>query len=149
MNFKGYAEVATTLPDDIVEENDEIITYPGRNVIEAVSEILRASGYDLRPAGYRHERGWDVNVYVRGKRIWLGLQGIDPKEFILLTEAKVGFFTRLFGVDLIYYAEFLTDLNDGLQRDPRFSKVEWYELRNQIPVGEAADAPLKVMDWRG
>jgi hypothetical protein len=149
MNFKGYAELVTVLPDDLVEEDDSIVTYPGRNVAEAMAEILRAAGYDVSPPEYMHEHGWDLNVRVGGRRIWLELQGVDPGEFVLQTEAIVGFFRRLGGVDLRYYAEFLAKLNDGLKGDPRFSKVEWYELRNHMPVGEAADGPLKVMDWRG
>jgi hypothetical protein len=148
MNFKGYAELVTTLPDDIVEEEGTIVTFPGRNVAEAMAEILHAAGYDVGPPECMHEHGWDLNVHVGGRRIWLELQGVDPGEFILQTEAKVGAFKRLLGVDLRYYAEFLTKLNDGLRADARFSKVEWYELRSHMPVGRAADDPLKVMDWR-
>ena len=148
MNLHGYAELVTVLPDDIVEQDGEIVTYPGRNVGEAIGEILRAADYDVGPPEYMDEHGWDLNVYVGGKRIWLELQGIDPGEFVLQTEAMVGVFKRLFGADLTYYAEFLTKLSDGLEQDPRFSKVEWYKLLNHTPVGEGARDPLKVMDLK-
>lgn len=149
MNFKGYAELVTNLPDDVAEEDDEITVYPGRNVAEALADIIRAAGYDVGAPEDRGIRGWDLNIRVGGKRIWLEVQGIDPQEFILQTEAKVGLLKRLFGVDLGYYAEFLTKLNDGLQGDSRFGKAKWYALRNNMPSGRAAKDPLKVMDWRG
>ena len=96
-----------------------------------------------------HEHGWDLNVYVEGRRIWLEVQGFEDGQYILHTEAMTSFFRRLFGVDLSYYAEFLRKLNDGLRADPRFRSIKWYELRNHDPVGEPADEPLKVMDYRG
>src|SRR6185295_16661795 len=143
-----YAELLTVLPDDSVEDDNRIITFPGRNVAEAIGEILRAVGYDVGPPEYMDEHGWDLNVRVDGKRIWLELQGIDPGEFVLQTEAMVGFFNLLFGAELAYYAEFLTKLTEGLSQDGRFSKVEWYELRNHTPVGEPSTDPLKVAGFK-
>jgi len=105
-------------------------------------------GYDVGPPEYMDEHGWDLNVRVDGKRIWLELQGIDPGEFVLQTEAMVSFFNLLFGADLAYYAEFLTKLTEGLRQDGRFSKVEWYELRNHTPVGEPSTDPLKVAGFK-
>jgi hypothetical protein len=136
----------------VLREDNEIITFPGRNVAEAIGEILRAVGYDVGAPEYMDEHGWDLNVRVDGRRIWLELQGINPGEFVLQVEAMVGFFRRLSPmrvVDFAYYAEFLTRLNEGLKNDPRFSKVEWYELRNHTPVGEAVHDPLKAMNWPG
>lgn len=149
MNFKSYTEFTADFPDDQVEDDDGIVIFGGRNVAEAVAEIIRSGGYDVAPPDYMDEHGWDLNVYVNGKRIWLELQAIGPEEIILQTEAMVGFFRRLFGVDLTYYAEFLTKLNEGLRQHPRFSSVGWFELRNERPVGDPQDDPLRVMDSRG
>lgn len=149
MNFKAYAELVADFPDDMVEEDGEIVVFPGRTAAEAVAEILRDKGYDVRPPEHMDEHGWDLNIYVDGKRIWLELQDLG-EEYVLQIEAIAGFFRRLFGIDLTYYAEFLTKLNEGLGHDPRFRSVRWYEVKNHhSPTGKPANDSLKVMDWRG
>jgi len=150
MNFRSYAEIASDIPLDDVEEDGEIVIFAGKAAAEAIAEALRQAGYDVEAPEHMHEHGWDLNVYVEGKRIWLEVQGFEePGGYILQTEAMTSFFRRLFGVDLGYYAEFLRKLNDGLRADPRFGSIKWYELRDHLPVGEPADDPLRVMDYRG
>lgn len=149
MNFKSYAELSSDIPLDDVEEDGEFVVFAGRAAAEAIAEVLRNAGYELDAPEDMGEHGWDLNVHVDRKRIWLEVQGLGPGEYILHTEAMTGFFRRLFGVDLGYYAEFLRNLNDGLRADPRFGSIKWYELRSDRPVGEPADEPLKVMDYRG
>jgi hypothetical protein len=151
MNFRGYAELAVNFPDEQVEKDGQIIDLGGRTAAESISEILRGLGYDASPPEYAGDHGWDLNVYVDRKRIWLEIQpGPEKQEHILQIEAMAGFFRRLFGIDLTYYAEFLTKLNEGLRHDRRFASVRWYAVKNHHnPTGQPADEPLKVMDWRG
>ncbi|WP_293904037.1 hypothetical protein [Phenylobacterium sp.] len=144
MMLKSYAECATVLPDDHVWEDQRVVVFGGRLAAEAIAEILRNHGYDVSSPECMDEHGWDLNVRISGKRIWLEIQG-DSGCFILQVEAMVGIFVRKRDLDLSYYAAFLTKLNEGLRHDPRFLKVEWYALdARQSPTGDPADDPLSV-----
>jgi len=151
VNFNAYAELSANFPDEAIQgEDGEMIDLGARTAAEAIGEILRGAGYDIAPPEFMGDHGWDLNVYVDRKRIWLEFQpGAEPQEYILQIEAMAGFFRRLRGIDLTYYAEFLTKLNEGVGRDPRFRWIKWYELKNHSPTGDPSDEPLKVMDWRG
>jgi hypothetical protein len=107
--------------------------------------MLRGMGYVVEPPEHMDEHGWDINVYIGGRRIWLELVRMT-NDYILQIEAMVGLFSRLFRrPDLTYYAEFLTKLNDGLALDPRFESVQWFALVNHTPKGEPLAEPPSVL----
>ena len=148
MNFGAYAELTADFPDDGVEGDGGFVIFPGRTAAEAIASALRDKGYEVGPAEHMEEHGWDLNVRVEEKRIWLEIQDLGD-EYVLQIEAMVGFFQRLRGVDLGYFADFLTKLNEGLRNDARFRSVKWYPLKNNRPSGEPSDDPLAVMKGRG
>jgi hypothetical protein len=141
MNSEAYAEFAVELEDDLVEEDGEIVAFPGRNVAEAIAELLRGEGYAVGAPECADEHGWDLDVRVGRKRIWLEVQGAQ-QEYVLHAIAHTGIFGK---PDLAFFAEFLTRLNEGLRRDAGFRPVKWYALgRDKTPTGDPSDDPLKV-----
>ena len=142
---KSYAEFIADFPDDHEEDERDIVLFGGKLAAEAIAEMLRGLGYKVEPPEYMDEHGWDINVYIDGKRIWLELARLT-NEYILQVEAMVGFFEGLFRrPDLTYYAEFLAKLNEGLARDPRFETVQWFALVNHRPKGDPLAEPPSVL----
>jgi hypothetical protein len=140
-----YAEFLADFPDDHEENERDILLFGGRLAAEAIAEMLRGLGYVVEAPEYMGDHGWDINVYVDGKRIWLELVRLT-NEYILQIEALPGLFERLFRrPDLSYYAEFLTKLNEGLARDPRFEPLQWYALVDHNPKGEPMAEPPSVL----
>lgn len=134
-----YAECVSDLPSDHVE-TDEAITFGGRGAAEAIAGILRGLGYRVEGPMEVGIRGWDLDIYVGGKRIWLEVQN-DSDEFFLQTEAMVGLFGRLFGADLSHYRQFMQRLNKALRADSRFKEINWFATVKHQPVGEPLSEP--------
>lgn len=141
---KAFAECRTSLPSDRVEEDGEIVVSGGRAAADAIREILAKAGYEASAPEHMGDHGWDMDVRVDGKRIWIEVQ-MDSDEFFLQVEAMVGFWDRLRGPDLAYYEAFLTKLNDGLRSDKRFTQIHWFKLERHSPVGDPLADPLKTI----
>lgn len=139
-----YAECRTKLDPDTVEEDGEIILFGGRSAAEAIREVLVGAGYEVPAPEPMGEHGWDLNVQVAGRRIWLEVQ-MNSDEFVLQVEAMLGFFDRFRRPDLKYFGDFLTKLNDGLRRDDRFTQIHWFRMERHSPVGDPFDDPLEAI----
>jgi hypothetical protein len=141
-----YAEFSANFPDDHEEDERDIVVFGGRLAAEAIAEMLRASGYEVSRPEHMHEHGWDFEVRIGGKRVWFELVRLTD-DYILQTEAMIGWFAGLFGpVDFTFYAELLAQLNEGLAKDPRFGPIEWYALSsNHKRIGEPLAEPPSVI----
>jgi hypothetical protein len=154
MRIYSYAEGRSDLPsdfddgdeidgNDVEEEDDEDggeETYGGRIVAEAIGHMLRDLGYRVDGPICVDDHGWDLDVFVGGRRIWVEVQG-GSDEFWLQTEAMVGLFGRLFRPDISHYREFMQRLSDGLRAHPAFTEIKWYATRAGRSVGPPLDAP--------
>lgn len=158
MRTYSYAECRSNLPSDFDEEEseegereeedgheededeDNVDTYGGRRVAEAIGQMLRDLGYRVEGPICVDDHGWDLDVFVGRKRIWVEVQG-DSDEFWLQTEAMIGVLGRLFRADVSYYWEFMQRLNDGLRAHPSFTSIEWYGGKLGRPVGPPLHVP--------
>lgn len=140
MQIRPCAELYADFPDDQIEDEDgEIVEFGGRGVAEAIVAILERLGYEVSPPEHQHEHGWDFEVTIQGKRVWMQVSDLAD-VFILATEHRPGF--SLFGRDDRPYAEILTRLNAEFGNDPRFHKV-WWRLRNDVLAeGPGASEPV-------
>jgi hypothetical protein len=147
MKRHTYAEFTARFPEDFVlnEAGDDFEIFGGRLASEAIADVLRNAGYRVQPPEHAHEHGWQFSAWEGKRRLWLQVTRMEETDYILITEAMLGFFQRMSHVDLSYYAEFLTKLNDGLKRDDRFGSIDWFRQVGFSTVGEPIDDPLQTV----
>ena len=93
-DIRGYATFLADLPDDQVEDGDEIVKPGGA----AIAELLRAAvanrGLTTSPV-YQHSfYGWAFDVSAGGVTVWCMVQFPDP--WLLITEVPGTLLGRLF-----------------------------------------------------
>jgi hypothetical protein len=147
MKRRTYAEFTANFPDDFVlnEAGDDFEIFGGRLASEAIADALRNAGYRVDPPNHAHEHGWEFSAWEGKRRLWLQVTRMEDADYILITEAMLGLFQRMSKVDLSYYADFLTKLNEGLRRDDRFGSVGWFRQIRFTPVGEPTADPLQTI----
>jgi hypothetical protein len=145
MIVRCCAEFRSTFPDDRIEneEGTEFLQYPGKNVATAVSEILRAIGYDADPPADAGDHGWDFEVRVKGypdgARLWCTVTMIDDYLLVLDNTSSWDKFRKRHPAP---YIEALRALGRAMAADPRFSEVRWKEAPSRNDPG----APQPVDD---
>lgn len=129
MRVYWHAEFDANFPDDVIEENGDIVVFPGRNIAEAIAEILKRAG--LNPLGPRHlfELGWGFHVDFKKRRIWVQLSRAEDPSVDMFVEDPA-FMTRFLKSNGNKLHEFLVLLNQELNADPRFHKITWFAMRD-------------------
>ncbi len=139
MIIKPSAEFQSHFPDDIVEEDGEIVQYPGKAISEAIADHLRGAGYEVTAPEHQHERGWDFWVKAGRGKVWM--QVSDIGETIILVTQMMGLIALTpWGVK--HHAHGLSALNAALQADPRFEQVLWYFDRDLQSDVRGATEPV-------
>lgn len=138
VKIRSTAHIVADFPDDMVEEEDEIVQFGGRTIAEALAEILRGLGYSVSTPEHQQENGWDFDVSSEGKRVWMQVADLGG-EYVLSTEfmPKISLSASKTQV----YGPMLDRLNAALKCDPRFQSVKWY-YRFDSPDDLGADSPL-------
>jgi len=139
MLIRPCAEFTADFPDDMVEEDGEVIQFGGRAVADAISQMLRSRSYAVTPPEHQGEHGWDFEVKVEKRRIWIQISDLGDC-FVLSSKCYAGLIPRR--QDEIIYASVLTVLNEGLAADGRFSNVRWLLQRDVQTGAPGAEAPV-------
>jgi hypothetical protein len=142
MILRTSAQFHADFPDDTIENEHDIVQFGGRNVAEAIGEILKGFGYGVEPPEYAGEHGWEFSIKAGKRRIWFQITMGDP-AFLLMTQ-DTGIFSRGRPENRRLLAEILTRLHDALASDSRFDRIFWYhddELAFH-ELGNGAPAPL-------
>jgi hypothetical protein len=139
MLIRPCAEFQADFPDDMIEEDGEVVQFGGRVVTEAISEMLRNPDCEVTTPEHQGEHGWDFTVKIRKCRIWIQVSDLGD-VFVLTSRCHAGLFPRR--LDEIGYAEVLTRLNNGLAADARFSDVRWQLQRDVLAGAPGADTPV-------
>lgn len=146
MRILRWTRFLTDLPDDGVENETDILVFPGRNVAEAIGGLLRGLGYEVSEPENQEENGWDFDYYASGRRFWCQVSSYG-EPFSLITEDMARTWT-----DKIFkrppspiYAEVLTRLNEALAADPRFHQVQWFSDED-FGTGEPGVASPVALD---
>lgn len=137
MRLYPVAEFNVDLPDDAVEEGDDIVVFPGRGLAEVLAGMLDRLGYRVSPPQYADEHGWMLDAYGNGRRVWLQVTQIDVGEGSLWTEELPTLFQRFFRRKESIHAELLSGLHREMSADPRFHEIRWW------PDFEFNGAPAK------
>ena len=128
----------TNLPDDAIETEDgmDFVQWPGRNVVEAIADILRGLGWTPGDPFDLRERGWDLDATFGDKGIRLRIEA--PEEMIVGITDRSPEWTWYFrrkppGPEFI---AMLAGLDMALKADGRFRDVRWF-----TPKGYLSDVP--------
>ena len=139
MLIRPCAEFQADFPDDMIEEDDEVVQFGGRAVTETISEMLRDRGYEATTPEHQGEHGWDFEVKIQKRRIWIQISYLG-NVFVLDSKCYAGLILRQ--LDETVYAEILTRLNDCLATDGRFSDVRWQLRRDLLSGTPGSETPV-------
>ncbi|MGQ3017659.1 hypothetical protein [Phenylobacterium sp.] len=137
MKIRPQAEFETSLPYDAVdgdEDNDfDQIDPGGRNIAEAVGELLRPLGYDVSAPIHEDDHGWRLDIASGKRKFWLLINRVKGEKPYLMADESRNFWHPP------HFEDFLTQLNTAMSSDPRFSNVLWYKdwkdrTRTSTPV---------------
>ena len=137
MILRTCAEFETDIPDDTVEDEHDIIEFGGRNVAEALIELLRRQGpaWKISSPDYEGEQGWTFTVKTGKRTLYFQVQRIE--KAVLVTDDV----TFLGGGDKRVLAEVLEQLNRDLRNDPRFHEIKWCRGEELFDNGPGASSP--------
>jgi hypothetical protein len=139
MRLRKIADFEPDFPYDAVEEDDEFILLPGRNIAEAICDILRRLGLEVSTPEHTPPYGWRFDARSDRFRIWFQVTHLG-EEVVLGTEDRSPLIGRLFGRTQQAYAGLLTGLSDELKADGRFRRLQWWDRYSAR--GIPADDPV-------
>lgn len=90
------ASFGADFPDDIVEEDDQIVMPGGANVMQHLRSALAARGFAPSAVEQHSHYGWAFEVPIGSVPVWCMIQG-GPDTWLLITEVPMRFFHRLLG----------------------------------------------------
>ena len=140
MILRPVVEFRSGFPDDTVEDDDEIVQWPGRNIAEFLKATLESLGYRVSEPVHAHEHGWELDIWRGPKRLWLQVSVLDEEECYLTAENK----TSWLWPDVRLFRAFLSDLQIAIERDSRFSPVGWYPKGGPTPGRIPAAGPFDL-----
>jgi len=132
MKICPHAEFRADVPDDAVEDGDNIVVFPGRGLAEIIAGMLTRLDYQVSPPDHAHEHGWALDARRHGRRVWLqvtqlpGKRKSSPAEVILMTKELPTLFQRLFRRKESIHAELLGGLHQEMRAEPRFQHIRWW-----------------------
>jgi hypothetical protein len=122
VTIRPNIELRADFPDDGIEDEHDFVQWPGRNITEALRDALQALGYQVSDPIAANEHGWELDVQRGRKRMWMQVTSAGENgECIIMTEHRASWFRPNADV----YRVFLTDLQQVLEADPRFSQMAW------------------------
>ena len=133
MKIKPWAELQSSVPYDGVEEENDWVVYPGRNVAEAIQDVLGKLGASLEPIECLEHRGWEFGFKY-------GKVGLVCRA-TMIDDYLVGFADPSFIREMLKrthpdFVALLRRLGDALDEDSRFSDIRWFapdEVMTGVP----------------
>lgn len=122
------AEFEADFPDDSEEDFDGVAAFPGRNVVETISEILDRAGYKCGPP-FCGDFAWEAHVHFMKRTMAFGVHTFEPGEFHLFA-IDASPLDRWFPSAKRKYRDYLRMLARELGADPRFRNVRWFADRD-------------------
>lgn len=130
MKVRERVELRADFPDDSIEDDRDIIQFGGRNIAEALGEILQRLGCEVSPPEYAGDHGWEFVFHTGGLRLWCQVTDMDEEAILIFQDLSGGIRDGWFRPRRPnpVFADLLTRVNAALALDPRFSEVLWYPL---------------------
>lgn len=138
MTLRSVAEFRSGFPDDTLEQDDDILQWPGCNIAEVLKAALEQSGYRVSDPIHAHEHGWELDIWRGSKRLWLQISVLDAEECYLDAENK----TFWLWPDVALFRTFLADLQRIVTSDDRFRLIGWYPSGGPAKGVTPAPAPF-------
>jgi hypothetical protein len=137
ITIKPWAQFRADFPSDIVEEGGQIVQFGGRNVAEAMAEILRSLGCKVSEPINAEEHGWELDIRCEQIPLWAQISDLNPTYYFLLEDNR-----RLFGKsNPPIYLHLLQKMNDRLETDHRFHDIFWYDAED-FNMERGSDRPV-------
>jgi hypothetical protein len=145
MKLRTLVEFTTTIPDDAVENEagDDFLVWPGRNVVEAIAEILVGLGCTTEPPEDLQFAGWSLSFRTQeGHPISGRYSDTGEERYLDLKDHRqVGFLARTSGP---VFVDFLQRFGQAFAEDPRFGDLVWYVVKARGRPGDPGDAPVSA-----
>lgn len=135
MTLRSNVQFCSGFPDDTLADDDDIVVWPGRNIMEALRAALERFGYRVSEPICAEHAGWELDVWRGRKALWLGINVVDTDECYLTAKSSSSWLWP----EKSLFRTFLADLQHILEEDSRFKVVGW------LPTGVSAGT---VTPWR-
>lgn len=120
--LRTKVEFSSSLPDDSIEDGHNFVVLPGKNVAEALRELLAGLGCDVEPVEGAGDHGWDFRFRRGEGRFYCELTIIDG---VVAQFDNVG--ARASSAPRqAEFAELLAEFNAALEADARFHQIGWF-----------------------
>jgi hypothetical protein len=123
MKFYRFGVFTSELPNDAIEDDYDIIQFPGQGIARVIAQILRDDGYDVEEPEHLEHLGWEFNV-TKGHILALRVSDIGP--FVILTSMP-GPYRRAPLDPQRFNDAVLRTVISGLTRDGRFHDILWFD----------------------
>jgi uncharacterized RDD family membrane protein YckC len=135
--LRTKAEFSSSLPDDSVEDERGFVVLPGKNVAEALSELLAGIGCEVEPVGGAGDHGWDLHFRRGEGRFYCELSIIDGGVAQFENMGVRASSAR----SQAAFAELLTELSSALHADGRFHQIGWFTRAEVTSQQAGAGSP--------
>lgn len=146
MIVRTYVSFNTDIPDDRIETEDgmDFIQWPGRNVAEAMADLLKRSGWTPEDVIDLEERGWELDATCGGRSVTLRIQLIEEVLVIFIDRSpdRTWYFRRK--PPGLAFTGLLTEFDKALKADSRFSDVLWFTPDGYQKDEPGAPAPIET-----
>jgi hypothetical protein len=139
---RSMATFRADFPDDCVEDDFDIVFFGGKNVTEAIRDILVAQGCTDAKVRYGGEHGWDLNFAYQGYPLWVQVVQMDPEYLLTCKESP----TMDDGSESAPHLKVLLLLNHQLRGDGRFHDLIWYRYRDYLGNRPGSETPVSQVD---
>jgi hypothetical protein len=140
MKVRPWAEFTSDLPDDHLEDGDQVLQFGGKSVAMAIGEMLARCGCKVGEPIDAGENGWELHVEASGRRLWGQVTLVEGYIFVFQQNS---WFSKLFRSYHPAYVETLRRLGEELSADPRFHDVRWFDDGKVLSGNPGAPAPIE------
>jgi len=141
VKIRPWASCDADFPDDQIEVDDDIVQFGGRNVAEAIAEIV--TGLGCRPSEpiSAEEQGWELDIKTDDQPLWIRVCDQGDRHFSLLMEDAT-VLIRLFSRTHPTFVRMLRELHLALAADARFQNIVWWPYKKFEVKGKGAPEPV-------
>lgn len=143
MKLLTQVEFRADFPDDMIEDEHDIIQFGGLGMASALRTMLTDQGYDVSEPLNCGVVGWELDIRSGGIRFWLRISQSDAHDYVVHAQDM----TWKFWLKGPSFAEFLAAIDNWLHADGRFDQVGWFrdwrdDTRAAHPVQSGPDAHI-------
>ncbi len=138
---RSLATFQADFPDDSVADDFDVVLCGGKNVAEAIREILLREDCADDKLRYGGAHGWELTFAYRGYPLWMQIVQLD--HYILHCKESPGFGD---GSGSAPHLNALKMLNEKLRQDGRFRDIVWCRHQDYSSGHGGSDMPFEQID---